>query len=206
MTDEKRISSSVSQPGLTRVRPDSVGSRPGPNRVQRAAVAAAAAAGDPGLDPGRRGMLAGSGMALLGLLGSRGAAAQGWENVADWDQVEKQNVRVVEEFCNAWATRDLKNVAATMADNCIYRMSETTPPVHGHDGLAEQMQGWIDTSHTIIFEILQTVAKGPIVMNHRIDYWMSDTRPVTWEGVGVFFLQNGKIVEWSDYNIRVERG
>jgi limonene-1,2-epoxide hydrolase len=29
---------------------------------------------------------------------------------------------------------------------------------------------------------------------------------VTWEGVGVFYVENGKIKEWSDYTIRVERG
>jgi limonene-1,2-epoxide hydrolase len=42
-------------------------------------------------------------------------------------------------------------------------------------------------------------------MNHRIDSFVSKTRPVTWEGVGVFFVQNGKIKEWSDYTIRVGR-
>lgn len=172
--------------------------------VESEAVDAAPAA-TAGLE--RRRVLAGSGLAVLGGLLSAGAArGQNPASADQWDEVEKQNVRVVEEFCDAWATRDLANVNATLAENCIYRMTETTPPVYGHDGLAEQMQGWIDSSHTIVFEILQTVAKGPIVMNHRIDYWMSDTRPVTWEGVGVFFLQAGKIVEWSDYSIRVERG
>ena len=169
-------------------------------------VPAARASGAGPANPARRGMVAGSGLAMLGLFGPRQSGAQGWENVDDWTEVEKQNVRVVEQFCDAWSTRDLSQVTATMAGNSIYRMSETTPPVHGHEGLAEQMQGWIDSSHTIVFEILQTVAKGPIVMNHRIDYWMSETRPVTWEGVGVFFLQDGKIVEWSDYNIRIDRG
>ena len=28
----------------------------------------------------------------------------------------------------------------------------------------------------------------------------------TWEGVGVFFVKDGKIKEWSDYTIRMERG
>jgi len=156
---------------------------------------------------GRRQLLAGSGLAMLGgLLGGKRAAAQGSEEVDDWSEVEKQNVRIVAEFCAAWGTRDLANVNTTMADNSIYRMSESTPPVYGHDGLAEQMQEWIDSSHTVEFEILQTWAKGPLVINHRIDRWLSTTRPVIWEGVGVFFLQSGKIVEWSDYNIRVDRG
>ncbi len=179
------------------------------SNCREALVGQATVMPSPGIDcaVNRRGLLAGSGLAMFGgLLAGGGARAQGSQNVDDWSDVEKTNVRVVQEFCAAWATRDLRQVTATMAENCIYRMSETTPPVYGHDGLAEQMQGWIDTSYDIEFEILQTVAKGPIVMDHRIDYWRSETRPVTWEGVGIFFLQNGKIVEWSDYNIRVDRG
>ena len=155
---------------------------------------------------GRRHVLAGSGIAMLGgLLGGARSSAQEWTEVDDWTAVEARNIGVVAEFCAAWGTRDLSNVNATLAENCIYRMSETTPPVHGHSGLADQMQPWIDTSHTIEFEILETHAKGPIVMNHRIDRWMSTTRPVTWEGIGIFFVEDGKIVEWSDYNIRIAR-
>ena len=157
----------------------------------------------PAHDPLRRGIVGGSALAAMAaMFGSGRAHAQG----DDWTEVEKNNVRVVEAFCQAWATQDLDQVTATMSDDCIYRMTETTPAVHGHQSLKDQMQPWVDTSHDIEFEILQTIAKGPIVMNHRIDYWRSETRPVTWEGVGIFFMRDGKIVEWSDYNIRVERG
>lgn len=31
------------------------------------------------------------------------------------------------------------------------------------------------------------------------------TSPVTWEGVGVFLVQDGKIKEWFDYTISVVR-
>ena len=67
------------------------------------------------------------------------------------------------------------------------------------------MQPWVDTSDAIEFRIVETFAKGPLVVNHRIDRFESKTRPLTWEGVGVFFVQSGKIKEWSDYTIRVER-
>ncbi len=53
--------------------------------------------------------------------------------------------------------------------------------------------------------MLETFAKGPMVINHRIDHFSSSTRPLTWEGVGVFFLKDGKIKEWSDYSIGVKR-
>ena len=110
-----------------------------------------------------------------------------------------------DRFCGAWSSRNLANVTALMSDDAVYRMSQTTPPVTGHAGLVGQMQPWVDTSDTIEFKILETMAKGPIVINHRIDHFASKTRPVTWEGVGVFYVENGKIKEWSDYTIRVER-
>jgi limonene-1,2-epoxide hydrolase len=42
-------------------------------------------------------------------------------------------------------------------------------------------------------------------LNHRIDSFKSTKRPLTWEGIGVFFVKDGKIKEWSDYTIRVQR-
>jgi glutaminyl-tRNA synthetase len=58
---------------------------------------------------------------------------------------------------------------------------------------------------TIEFAILESYAAGPIVVTHRIDRFISTTRPLTWEGVGVFFVANGKIKEWFDYTIRTVR-
>ena len=44
-----------------------------------------------------------------------------------------------------------------------------------------------------------------MVVNHRVDRFVSTTRPLTWEGVGVFFVKDRKIKEWFDYTIRVQR-
>jgi limonene-1,2-epoxide hydrolase len=49
---------------------------------------------------------------------------------------------------------------------------------------------------------LKTYAAGPIVINHRIDHFTSKTKPLLFEGVGVFFVKDGKIKEWTDYTIR----
>ncbi len=148
----------------------------------------------------RRTFLAGSGLAILGSLTAPGNSA-----AAELSESERANVKVVEDFCAAWSTRDLTKVTALMTDDSAYRMTETTPPAIGHAALIAQMQPWVDTSDAIEFRIVETFAKGPLVVNHRVDRFESKTRPLTWEGVGVFFVQNGKIKEWSDYTIRVER-
>ena len=99
----------------------------------------------------------------------------------------------------------MTTIAPFLASDSVYRMSETTSPVIGPEGVRSRLDSWMETSQQIEFKILETFAKGPIVVNHRIDRFISTTRPLTWEGVGVFFVKDGKIKEWSDYTIRVER-
>jgi limonene-1,2-epoxide hydrolase len=118
---------------------------------------------------------------------------------------ERENLRLVRAFCAAWATRDLDKTLPFLADDSVYRMSETTPPALGHAGVRDRLGSWMGTSQQIEFRILDAYAKGPIVVTHRIDRFVSTTRPLTWEGVGVFFVKDGKIKEWSDYTIKVER-
>jgi limonene-1,2-epoxide hydrolase len=142
---------------------------------------------------------------LAAVLGTQGpVAAQ--QSTSVLTPAEQSNVNLVQRFCAAWATLDLTSVTALMTDTAVYRMTEDTPPVSGGQALIDQMQPWVDTSSAIEFRILETFARGPLVVNHRIDTFSSDTRPLTWEGVGVFLIQDGLIREWFDYTIRVDRG
>jgi len=43
------------------------------------------------------------------------------------------------------------------------------------------------------------------VFNERHDHFQGGPLKM-WHGVGVFFLKGGKIVEWYDYTISMERG
>jgi limonene-1,2-epoxide hydrolase len=54
------------------------------------------------------------------------------------------------------------------------------------------------------FEILDTFARGPMVFNERIDHFTPGFFMRTWHGVGVFFVKDGKIVEWQDFTISTE--
>jgi limonene-1,2-epoxide hydrolase len=125
---------------------------------------------------------------------------------AEWTDAERANVQLVTDFCASWSTRDLARILPRLADDCVYRMSETVPPVTGHAGVRDRLESWMPSSDLgIEFTIVETFAAGPMVMNHRIDRFKSTTRPLTWEGVGVFFVKDGKIKEWSDYTIRTAR-
>src|SRR5580765_5069269 len=125
-------------------------------------------------------------------------------SAAEWNDAERASVKVVTDFCTAWSTRDMNKVLPFLSDDCVYRMTETTPPAIGHDGVVQRLKTSVDNASLVEFRILDTMAAGPIVITHRIDRFLT-AQPLTWEGVGVFFVKDGKIREWSDYTIRVQR-
>jgi limonene-1,2-epoxide hydrolase len=144
----------------------------------------------------RRAALAASAIGALGaVFGER-------INAADLSAVEKANLQVVNDFCASWPGHDAAKIMSFFAENCAYRMTETMEPNKGREavtarvaGLAPNVQG---------FEVKDSWARGPMVVNERIDRFSSGTLK-TWHGVGVFFLKDGKIVEWYDYTIAMER-
>ena len=118
---------------------------------------------------------------------------------------EQANVKLVNDFCAAFASRDISKPLAYMATDVTYRMTETTPPATGHDGVEMRLKGFMESSKTVEFKVLDTWAKGPMVVNHRIDTFAGGPRGLIWEGVRVFFVKDGKIREWHDYTIKIER-
>jgi limonene-1,2-epoxide hydrolase len=138
--------------------------------------------------------------ASMGLWPDAEAGAQAVPSAA-----ERATLKTVTDFCDAWASKDFAKILPFLADDAVYRMSETTPAVTGHAGVRDRLGSWLESSDRIEFKILSSSVKGPIVINHRIDSFVSTKRPLTWEGVGVFFVKDGTIKEWSDYTIRVTR-
>jgi limonene-1,2-epoxide hydrolase len=118
---------------------------------------------------------------------------------------EQANIKVVNDFCGAWASHDLNKLMSFFADNCAYRVSETRDPIKGREAVTATIKGFLD--RVVRFEVLDTYAKGPMVFNERIDHFTPGGQmPLkSWRGVGVFFLKDGKIVEWQDYTISTER-
>jgi limonene-1,2-epoxide hydrolase len=145
-----------------------------------------------------------SGVAAVGAMSAAMSEVATAATAAEWNAAERANVNVVTDFCVAWSTRDMNKTLPFLADDCVYRVTETTPPVNGHDGVTQRLKTLVDTASLVEFRILDTMAAGPIVINHRIDRFMT-AQPLIWEGVGVFFVKDGKIKEWSDYTIRFQR-
>ena len=96
-------------------------------------------------------------------------------------------------------------VLAFLSTDCVYRLTETSPPATGHAEITARLGPSLERADRVEWEVVETFAKGPMVFNHRIDRFLSATRPFTWEGVGVFFVKDGKIKEWSDFTIKLTR-
>ena len=137
-----------------------------------------------------------------------GLGAVAWAGVgrtaeaAEPSALEKANIQVVKDFCAAWPSHDLDKIVSFFHDNGAYRMTETMEPAKGREALTARIKTIINNVDR--FEIFDTFARGPIVVNERIDRF-SNFQLKSWHGVGVFFLKDGKIVEWYDYTIASER-
>ena len=148
----------------------------------------------------RRAFLTLGGLGTIGLGLAQDAAAQ---HVSK--ETEQTNARIVTEFCNAFAKRDVAKATSLLADKCTYRPSQTAPPVIGRDAVTERVKRIMTERGGMDFKVLKTVTLGPIVVNQRDDV---PGEPRTYNGKtfdnfhvagGVFFVADGKIVEWTDY-------
>lgn len=145
--------------------------------------------------PGRRRFLS-TGLAV----GFAGFAAPA--SAAEPTAAERANMKIVSDFCAAWPSHDSSRILGFFADNGAYRMTETMEPAKGKDAIAARIKTIID--QVVRFDVLDTFARGPMVINERIDHFSSGPLK-SWRGVGVFFLKDGKIVEWYDYTIAMDR-
>ena len=115
---------------------------------------------------------------------------------------EVANLALVAEFCAAFAGRDMTKIASYLAPNCSYRITETAVPAVGAAAV-ERIHSYVERSSRIEFKIIDSWARGPMVINERIDsFTRSDASPA-YHLVGVFLIKEGKIAEWTDYGIRV---
>ena len=75
-------------------------------------------------------------------------------------------------------------------------------PASPEQAVLERVKSFVNSVQG--FDVIETFAKGPMVVNERYDHFKGGPLK-KWHGVGVFFLQRGKIVEWSDYTISMDR-
>lgn len=114
---------------------------------------------------------------------------------------EQSNVKLVTDFCAAWRKHDVEVLLPYLADNISYRITETTPAIVGKTTFHDRIKDILGRMTSLEFAVVDTLAKGPVVLNERHDTLVSPQRTRLYHVVGMFFLADGKIVEWTDYVI-----
>lgn len=147
------------------------------------------------LDTRRRALLIGSAMAGL-------AAAFAPPLQAAQTPREKAGLDVVNRFCAAWKSGDPATIAAFFDDAVRVRLTasvDTAMPVFDRLPATMEIAKHI-AAGTAEFVVTESVAKGPIVVNRRIVKVTTATGTQNKPVVGVFFVRNGKIKEWHDFD------
>jgi limonene-1,2-epoxide hydrolase len=145
----------------------------------------------------RRYSFSAAGLGLAAVIGTQRPAYAAEETPA-----EKANVQMVNDFCAAWPSHDLGRIMSFFAENCAYRVSEAQEPNKGYQAVKDRIGSFLNRVQGM--EVIETFAKGPMVINERLDHFTGGALKM-WHGVGVFFVKDNKIVEWYDYTISIDR-
>ena len=138
-------------------------------------------------------------------LGASVFGLSGWTaDAAEMTEEEKRNVKVLEGFLTArWSVPfNADRIGAFLADDCIRGTDDIR--LRGRTAILEELtQNYKDTE-AADFKILQTWARGPLLMNERLEHTTVRGRAAggAWHGLGFFHLKDGKIVEWRTFTLR----
>jgi limonene-1,2-epoxide hydrolase len=110
-----------------------------------------------------------------------------------------ENQQIVTDFCRAWSRMNLEEILGFMSDDAVYH-NIPMAPAKGKDAIRAVVNGFLKMADAIDFKILHTAGAGNLVMNERVDSFVSKggkkgAVPV----VGVFEVSGGKISAWRDY-------
>lgn len=117
---------------------------------------------------------------------------------------EKANVKVVNDYLAALGDTPVSadKLVSFVTDDCSLRLSDAAPPMVGKAAALEGFKKTFGGGMRVPIKTSETHAKGPVVMNVRVDTIMIPGKPaMPIDAVGVFFLKDGKIKEWVDYII-----
>jgi len=105
---------------------------------------------------------------------------------------------LVQEFCAAFATKDVDTIASLLADDVVYHNVGMAPAV-GKEASVAMIQGFLDMAEKMTFEIHRIAANGDSVLTERTDTFTINGADSPVAVMGSFDLRDGKIVAWRDY-------
>lgn len=113
--------------------------------------------------------------------------------------MSRSNEQLVEEFCAAWARRDVEEILGYFAEDAVYH-NIPIAPAEGLDAIRGMLEMFVPPAEEIEFVIHASAARGDLVFTERTDrFVMEGGKTVALPVAGVFEVRDGKIVAWRDY-------
>jgi limonene-1,2-epoxide hydrolase len=114
------------------------------------------------------------------------------------DPTETANEKVVRDFCEAFARRDVDELMAFFTLDAVYH-NIPMAPAEGSGAIREALARFLPMSPHIEFEMLNLAVSGSVVFTERVDRMSVGGRDVALPVAGVFEVQDGRIRAWRDY-------
>jgi limonene-1,2-epoxide hydrolase len=106
---------------------------------------------------------------------------------------------LVTEFCKLWASPNPDELAAYFTEDAVYH-NIPMAPVQGRQAIREFIAGFVAAFGGIDFNVHRQISDGTVVMNERTDILRrKDGGEIAVPVMGVFEVQNDRIVAWRDY-------
>ena len=108
------------------------------------------------------------------------------------------NIKLIEQFCEAWSRLDAQELADYFTEDGIYH-NMPAGPVQGRADVEKFIQGFAGSWTQTNWEILNIAETGDVVIAERIDRTKAGDKAVDLPCTGVFTIRDGKIASWRDY-------
>ena len=121
----------------------------------------------------------------------------------EYSELELANMDLVTRFCDDWAKRDVEALIPYIDEKLAYQMYEGRPDIVGHDEFRQELGDWLKELKEVNWEINRQYATGELVINERVDHFISDDPKKTFHLpiAGVFLVRDDKIIMWKDYSL-----
>ena len=141
-------------------------------------------------------------------LGVSALGLTGWAaDAAEMTDEEKRNVQVLHEFLTArWTVPfNAEGIGKFLAPDCIRGTDDIR--LRGKLAILDELTKNYKDTESADFKTLQTWARGPLLMNERIEHTAVRGRSGgagggEWHGLGFFVLKDGLIKEWRTFTLR----
>jgi limonene-1,2-epoxide hydrolase len=122
---------------------------------------------------------------------------------AELAAAERANVKLIDDMYAAWTSLELPGkMSALFTEDCLFRASVNAPVTKGFGGILDDFKRVTTGGQRIEFKVIETFAKGSVVVHHRTTRFVSSERSRENRVVASFFIKAGRIAEWTDYPVR----